>query len=97
MTVGGYVSDSDDAKRTRLSEIERTLASLMAQHDLTMSAFKFDEASALQHRITACEAERQALAATLPAASAPAGPEPQSGVVPVLARPDRRRRPPRQR
>ena len=97
MTVGGYVSQGDETftERARLSEIEGELASLQSQHDLAMSAFKFDEANTLQRRIAACEAERQALAATLPAP--PAGPEPLSGIVPALARPDRRRRAPRRR
>ena len=89
------MSHNDDAKRTRLAEIEGELAGLQSQHDLAMSAFKFDEATALQHRIAACETERQALAATLPAPSA--GPEPLSGIMPVLARPARRRRAPRRR
>jgi hypothetical protein len=52
-----------------------------------MSAFKFDEANALQRRIAAREDERQALAATLPAASVT--PAPPSGAVPTLARPRR--------
>ena len=77
-------------KRARLAEIDHELARLQAQHDLAMSAFKFDEAGALQRRIAACGTERQALAATLPAPSA--GPEPRSGIVPVLTRPARRRR-----
>ena len=83
------MSDGDTTQRRRLSEIERDLARLQAQHDLAMSAFKFDEASALQRRIAARETEREALAATLPAP--PAGPEPVSGAVPVLARPAWRR------
>ena len=45
------MSDSDDAKRTRLSELEGELASLQTLHDLAMSAFKFDEANALQRLI----------------------------------------------
>ena len=89
MTGEEHVTHSDAAKRTRLAELDRELAWLQAQHDLAMSAFKFDEASALQRRIAAGETERQALAATLPAPSA--DPEPASGIVPVLARPSRRR------
>ena len=84
------MSDSNETKRSRLFELDRELAGLQRQHELAMSAFKFDEANALQRRIAACETERQALAATLPAP--PVGPEPRSGIVPALARPDRRRR-----
>jgi hypothetical protein len=54
-----------------------------------MSTFKFDEASALQHRIAAREAERRAVIASLP--PTPAAVEPPTGIVPVLARPRRRR------
>ena len=43
------------AKRARLTEIDRELAGLRSQHDLAMSAFKFDEASALQGRIEALD------------------------------------------
>jgi hypothetical protein len=83
------MTHSDAAKRARFAKLDRELAWLQAQHDLAMSAFKFDEASALQRRIAAGETERQALAATLPAPSA--DPEPASGIVPMLARPARRR------
>lgn len=78
------------ASRARLDDIDRELASLQAQHDLAMSAFKFDEANALQHRIVALEDERRAVAAALPLAE-PATVLP-SGIVPVLARPRRLRR-----
>jgi hypothetical protein len=81
--------DDFAAQRARLAEIERELTRLQALHDVAMSAFKFDEASALQHRIAAREAERRAVVASLPPASA-AG-EPPTGIVPVLARPRRRR------
>jgi hypothetical protein len=83
------VNHSDETKRTRLAELDRELAWLQAQHDLAMSAFKFDEASAVQRRIAACDAERLSVAAALPAP--PAGGEPASGMVPVLARLSRRR------
>jgi hypothetical protein len=78
------------ARRVRLAEIERELARLQAHHDLAMSAFKFDEANALQRRIEALEDERRAVAAALPPAGAAA--EPAPGVVPRLARPRHHRR-----
>ena len=78
------------ASRARLDDIDRELASLQGLHDLAMSAFKFDEANALQSRIAALEDERQAIAATLPEQILP--PQPPSGVVPMLARPRRLRR-----
>ena len=86
------MNETDDiaARRARLVVVERELARLAAQHDLAMSAFKFDEANALQRRIEALEDERQAVAATLPPRSAV--PDPETGIVPVLARPRRLRR-----
>jgi len=82
--------DDSAAQRARLAEIERELAGLQGQHDLAMSAFQFDEANALQHRIEALEDERRSLAATLPVTSP--GDKPGLGIVPVLARPRRARR-----
>ena len=80
------------AQRARLGEIERELARLQAQHDLAMSAFKFDEANGLQRSIAVLETDRRALAANLPAS--PPTAKPPSGIVPILARPRpvRRRR-----
>jgi hypothetical protein len=78
------------ASRARLADISRELASLQAQHDLAMSAFRFDEANALQHRIEAMEDKRRAVAAALPLGE-PATVSP-SGIVPMLARPRRLRR-----
>jgi hypothetical protein len=78
------------ARRARLTEIERELAGLRSTHDLAMSAFKFDEANALQRRIVALEDERQSVIVHLPGASLSTGPE--TGVVPILARPRRVRR-----
>ena len=75
------------AKRTRLDEIDRELTGLRAQNDLAMSAFKFDEASALQRLIEALENDRQAVAAALPPVTAEA--EPTLGGVPVLMSPRR--------
>jgi hypothetical protein len=62
------VSDGDEtrAQRLRLAAVEGELARLRAQCDLAMSAFKFDEANALQRRIEALEDERRAVAAALP-------------------------------
>ena len=82
--------DNPAARRARLAAVEDELARLQAQHDLAMSAFKFDEANALQRRIEALEDERRALAAALPPVEA--GAEPPVGIVPVLARPHRARR-----
>jgi hypothetical protein len=77
--------DGGAARRAHLAEIDRDLARLHHRHDIAMSAFRFEEASALGRAIAALDAERQALAAALPPpASAP------TGVVPRLARPRRR-------
>jgi hypothetical protein len=75
--------------RARLAEIELELAGLQARHDLAMSAFRFDEANALQRMIAALDDERRALTAALP--PAPAAVEPPTRIVPVLVRPRRRR------
>ena len=77
-------------KHVRLAEIERELAQLQYRHDIAMSAFLFEEATALGRTIAALDKERQALAAELPAA--PPAAEAPSGIVPVLARPRRLRR-----
>jgi hypothetical protein len=69
-------------QRDRLAAVEGELAALQAQYELAMSAFKFDEADALQRQITVVEGERRVLAAELPAP--PPDPEPPAGVVPVL-------------
>jgi hypothetical protein len=67
-----------DAKRARLAAVERELAGLAAQHDLAMSAFKFDEAREMQQWIAVLERERDLLVETLPALaqSLPAVPPP---------------------
>ena len=72
--------------RDRLAEIERELARLRYRHDIAMSAFRFEEATALGPAIAALERERQALRGALPADA-----EPPKGVVPELARPRRLR------
>ena len=75
-----------------LAALDAELARLRSQHELAMSRFLFDEASALQRRLAAAEDERRALALTLPPPAPVAAPEPPTGTVPVLARPRRRRR-----
>lgn len=76
--------DEVAARRERLGDVERELARLEAQYELAMSAFKFDEANALQTPIAALNRERRALAARLPPLPAPA--EPPTGVVPAIGR-----------
>jgi hypothetical protein len=71
----------------RLVAVEEKLARLQAQHELAMSAFKFDEANTLQQQIAGLEAERRVLVLALP--PLPAAPEPPVGVVPAVARPRR--------
>jgi hypothetical protein len=73
------------ARRARLAEIDRDLARLRHHHDIAMSAFRFEEATALGPAIAALEKERERLAAALP------DNEPPTGVVPVFARLRRRR------
>ena len=71
----------------RLDEIDRELARLRYRHDIAMSAFLFEEATALGRQIAVLEHERDA---TEPPA-APAV-DPATGVVPELLRPRRRLR-----
>ena len=82
-----------EAKRARLSLVERELLQLGTRHDLAMSAFRFDEARDLQQRITFLERERGELRAMLPAAASP----PAEAPVPIRVgpRPVARRRRPR--
>ncbi len=75
-----------EAKRARLTAVERQLAELGVLHELAMSAFKFDEARQVQERITVLERERAGLVEGLPAAVPPV----PAGPVPVIVR---RRRP----
>ena len=72
------------ATRARLAEIDADLARLRAEHDIAMSAFKFDDANALLREIAALEEERRPLAAAHPPVAAP--PE---GVVPLMLKPRR--------
>lgn len=73
------VDEQAQRRRARLAEIERELARLHYRHDIAMSAFRFEEATALGPAIAALDRERQALADALPAAA-----DPPTGVVPVL-------------
>ena len=72
--------------QVRLAEVERELVQLRYRHDIAMSAFRFEEATALGPAIAALEQERQGLLAALPL------PQSENGVVPVLERPRRGRR-----
>jgi hypothetical protein len=80
--------DETAQQRARLTEIEREIGRLRYRHDIAMSAFRFEEATALGPAIAALETERQALAA------APPEPEPATGIVPELLRKPRRARRP---
>ena len=81
-----FEADRMTATPARLAEIECELARLRYRHDIAMSAFRFEEATALGPAIAALERERQALATALPAAA-----EPPTGIVPALTRPRRLR------
>jgi hypothetical protein len=52
--------------RARLAELDAALVTLRAQFDLSMNAFKFDEARALVPQIEAAERDRRSLAENLP-------------------------------
>jgi hypothetical protein len=60
-----------EARQARLAVLKRELTELGAQHDLAMSAFKFDEARELQQRIAVLERELAELAAALPTPAPP--------------------------
>jgi hypothetical protein len=78
-----------EAKRARLSLVERELLQLGTRHDLAMSAFRFDEARDLQQRIGVLERERAELIAVLPALPPP----PPTASTRVAVGPRHRRRP----
>ena len=78
-----------EERRGRLGQIEQELARLQYRHDIAMSAFLFEEATAVGREIAALDKERQTLAANLPTAQKA---EPPIGIVPQLARPRRRHR-----
>lgn len=71
-------------QHARLAAVQGELVMLQARYELAMSAFKFDEASALQRQIAALEAERRILAETLPPSIRT--PEPPTGIVPTLGK-----------
>jgi len=77
-------------QRARLAAVDDELAKLQARYELAMSAFKFDEASALQQQIARLDAERRVLAQALPPPTA--APEPPTGIVPMLGKRPRRGR-----
>jgi len=77
--------EPETARRARLAEIDRDLNRLRYRHDIAMSAFRFEEATALGPAIAALEKERELLAAALPQV------EPPTGIAPILVRPRRRR------
>lgn len=77
-------------RRARLADVERELARLRHRHDIAMSAFKFEEATALGPAIAALENEQRTLAAATPAP--PVDAAPPTDIVPVLTRPRRPRR-----
>jgi hypothetical protein len=78
-----------EARRARLSLVERELLQLGTRHDLAMSAFRFDEARDLQQRISLLERERAELVAVVPAPSPP----PPIAPARIAVDPSRRRRP----
>jgi len=61
-----------EEKRARLATVERELSDLGIRHDLTMSAFKFDEAREVQQQIAVLERERGELVDSLPPPAVPA-------------------------
>jgi hypothetical protein len=77
-----------DAASDRLAVIERELAQLRYRHDIAMSAFLFEEATALGRAIAGLDQELEMLAADLPPVAS--GPATATGVTPVLHRPRRR-------
>ena len=76
-------------QRARLAAVDDELAKLQARYELAMSAFKFDEANALQQQIARLDAERRVLAQSFPPTAAP---EPPTGIVPMLGKRPRRER-----
>jgi hypothetical protein len=60
-----------EEKRARLAVVKHELAGLGVQHELAMSAFKFDEARDVQQRIAVLEGERRELIDALPPPTEP--------------------------
>jgi hypothetical protein len=91
LSAGNTMNAELEARRARLSRVERELSQLGARHDIAMSAFRFDEARAVQQRITLLEHERAQLIAVLPAPAAPPPTMPaRVAVVPSRRRPRHR-------
>ena len=82
-----------EEKRARLAGVERELSGLGLQHELAMSAFKFEKASDVQLRIAVLERERAELVDALPAPPEAPPAAPDSEMVPRRYRMQRRRRP----
>jgi len=87
------MADEVSNLRARLVALDAEIARLRYRHDIAMSAFRFEEATALGGPIAALERDRAALAAALP----PAEPPRPTPPAPILAparrgRPDRRPR-----
>jgi hypothetical protein len=74
--------------RARLAELDRELERLRKQHDLAMSAFRFEDTLPVHERIVAIEAKRRALLERAPSA-ATAPPPPESTIIPGPASPAR--------
>jgi hypothetical protein len=82
-----------EEKRARLAAVERELSGLGLQHELAMSAFKFDKANDVQQRIAVLERERGELVDALPAPPGAPPTAPDLEMVPRRYRMQRRRRP----
>jgi hypothetical protein len=77
-------------KATSMAKLDAELRRLAAQYEMAMSAFRFDEARAVQKAIADVRAAREENAATLPAN--PTTPPDEQGAAPTLLRPRRLRR-----
>jgi hypothetical protein len=83
--------DASARAAARLAEIEAERTKLIAQFEMAMSTYRFDEAWAVHKALHALNDEQRALAAEQPPEAPPAVSEP-TGIEPVLLRPRRRRR-----
>jgi hypothetical protein len=87
------MADDFDARRTRLAALDAEIARLRYRHDIAMSAFRFEEATALGAPIAALERDRAALAASLPPPEPPRPTPPEKLHAPIRrGRPGRRPR-----
>jgi hypothetical protein len=64
------------AARARLADLDAEIARLRYRHDIAISAFRFEEATALGPAIAALETERHALAEAVPPTPAPTAASP---------------------